>query len=730
MSALLGAALDYASRGWPVFPCRPREKVPATAHGVNDATTDAAQIRAWWARIPDANIGLACGHGLVVVDFDGDELPDVPHTLTVSTGRGRHVYLDPGGQRYGNRTKLGGLSVDVRGVGGYVVAPPSVHPSGAVYAFESYAELAPVPDSWVDLMLPAAAPAQPPQQTRVTHTPMRMDARERASRWLAQAEPAVSGQGGHSRTLAVAVAIARGFDLGPDGAYDLLASEWNQRCQPPWSEKDLRRKCSEAWRVGSMPIGEKLTDRDDYRPHVARDDGPPAWLMDAPPVEMMEPPVIEHEEEKPKRKKRERPPGVLDGTHEGIARHVVDHMASIHGPMIYDEGDFYSYSYGVWTRIATKPDMWGAVQALNAVPVGEDGKPLNVTKGLVESVLALAAAALTRVDFFAEAPPGLAFSDGFLTLVHGRLELVPHSPEHRCRHRFDVSYRDAMEGHCPRFVQALDEWGLSERQRCLIGEWIGLMMLGLSTSLGSGLVLVLVGEGNDGKSVLIETMEGIVPRSWQAHVGMQDLAGRFAGIDLVGKRLNTVADGSKSEFHDSAKLKLVTTGGSLRVEQKNQPAFNAVMRAAFCFSFNELPRFSDDSRGMLRRFRGGVVPFTKQVEKPDKLLKYRLIEEAHGIVGWAIGLAAEMIKRGAWTEIESDAFNEWRKDSNPVEQWLEERTLPGSWSQASACYSDYKGWALRSGYSAPSIKVFGARLGRLVAKKVSNGVWYEVEVKA
>lgn len=479
-----------------------------------------------------------------------------------------------------------------------------------------------------------------------------------------------------------------------------------------------------------MEIGEKLRDRDDFRPRLrVVQDEPPAW-DDVPLPTEEELGVAEAPQgEQAPRKKRQRPPGVLDGTHESIARHVVEHMASMYGPMVFDEGDFYGYRDGAWTKIPMKPTMWGAVQALNSVPVGEDGKPLNVTEGLVKSVLALAASSLTRAAFFADAPAGLAFADGFLTLSGGSLALVAHSPEHRCRHRYDVAYRDAREGDCPRWEQALDEWGLTKAQQRLLGEWVGLMLLGLSTSVGAGLVLVLVGEGNDGKSVLLETLEGIVPRPWQAHVGMQDLNGRFAAVDLVGKRFNTVADGSKSEFHDSAKLKLVTTGGSLRVEQKHQAAFNAVMRAGHAFSFNELPRFSDDSRGMLRRFKGGVIPFTRQVEKPDRMLKHRLIAEAHGIVGWAIGLAKAMIERGGWTEIESDAFDAWRKDSNPVEQWVDDRTIPGGWSTSATCYADFRGWAIRNGYSVPSVKVFGSRLGRLVPKKTSNGIWYEVEVR-
>ena len=63
----LRAALAYAKAGWRVFPCIPGEKVPATSHGVKDATTDPAQIRAWWAAEPGPERG----------DRHGDPGPDV-----------------------------------------------------------------------------------------------------------------------------------------------------------------------------------------------------------------------------------------------------------------------------------------------------------------------------------------------------------------------------------------------------------------------------------------------------------------------------------------------------------------------------------------------------------------------------------------------------------------------------------------------------------------------------
>ena len=136
------AAVNYAiGFHWRVFPLRPRGKTPLTPNGFKDATTDPIQINRWWEKWPDANIGIATGSGLIVLDVDGEKgreslakLSDLPATLQVSTGKGEHYYFRAGSPVRSNQGKLGD-GLDIRAEGGYVVAPPSVHPSGHVYSW-------------------------------------------------------------------------------------------------------------------------------------------------------------------------------------------------------------------------------------------------------------------------------------------------------------------------------------------------------------------------------------------------------------------------------------------------------------------------------------------------------------------------------------------------------------------------------------------------------------------
>jgi putative DNA primase/helicase len=147
-------AARYAANGWPVFPVQPRGKEPLTSTGFKAATTDAAQVSKWWDTWPDANVACVPGQtGHIVIDIDGPEgeaaaralgLLSEP-TLTVTTARGRHLWFKHPGGTIGNVPLADHL--DVRGDAGYVLLPPSVHPTGAVYRWHGKLDEAlPLPD--------------------------------------------------------------------------------------------------------------------------------------------------------------------------------------------------------------------------------------------------------------------------------------------------------------------------------------------------------------------------------------------------------------------------------------------------------------------------------------------------------------------------------------------------------------------------------------------------------
>lgn len=153
MNEIYEAAVKYAKRGWSVFPVK-KNKTPYTPNGFHNATTNLDTITRWWKEYPDANVGIATGsmsQGLTVIDIDIDESKGIHgdesfqdwcdeegvfiDSLTAVTGRGgKHLYF-MSSFPYGNKT--GCLpGVDIRGEGGYVIAPPSIHENGNPYYFD------------------------------------------------------------------------------------------------------------------------------------------------------------------------------------------------------------------------------------------------------------------------------------------------------------------------------------------------------------------------------------------------------------------------------------------------------------------------------------------------------------------------------------------------------------------------------------------------------------------
>jgi hypothetical protein len=169
-NVLLETARHYTSLGWHVLPlhnaiaggrcscgranCQSPGKHPRTMRGVKDASTDPKQIEEWWRNGSAANIGIATGRDscLLVIDLDspqglaafkgihaangGGPLPYAP---VVVTKRGWHIYfsIPQGSERIPCSTGKGSeQGVDVRADGGYVVAPPSIHPSGHRYRWD------------------------------------------------------------------------------------------------------------------------------------------------------------------------------------------------------------------------------------------------------------------------------------------------------------------------------------------------------------------------------------------------------------------------------------------------------------------------------------------------------------------------------------------------------------------------------------------------------------------
>ena len=237
----LDAALGYLARGWSVIPVQPRGKRPLVPWlEFQQRSPSTQEAREWWTRWPDANVAVVTGafSGVVVLDVDVEHggreslahferehgaLSDTVEGVTGSGGR--HVYFaHPGGVVH-NRVGID-PGIDLRGDGGYVVAPPSIHPSGGSYRWlpghePGAVELAVLP-AWLRrrLGLPGQRSGHP-----LTY-------------WRALVHEGVE-EGERNNSIASLAGYLLRHGTDPVVALDLLLS-WNAaRCRPPLSEDEV-----------------------------------------------------------------------------------------------------------------------------------------------------------------------------------------------------------------------------------------------------------------------------------------------------------------------------------------------------------------------------------------------------------------------------------------------------------------------------------------------------------
>jgi len=290
-SNLLEAARWYLGRGYAPIPLPAGQKKPV--------------IRGWNAlRLSEddlpihfngtGNIGLLLGEPsgwLVDIDLDCEEAVELADRYLPATGAVTGRLSRPGSHRWyvceraatekHKDPATGEMIVELRSTGAQTVVGPSVHPDGETYdplegepAWADADELA----ASVALLAEAVVERRHGRKESTVSQPAplvksRLPADDavlrRAAAYLDAMPPAISGQGGHGRTYAAATALVHGFGLAPDTALRMLLERYNPRCEPPWTEKELRHKVDDA--------------------HAKPHDRPRGWLLDAgsgPPVDL------------------------------------------------------------------------------------------------------------------------------------------------------------------------------------------------------------------------------------------------------------------------------------------------------------------------------------------------------------------------------------------------------------------------------------------------------------
>jgi P4 family phage/plasmid primase-like protien len=742
-------AARLRERGFAITWIRPGEKRPTRA-----GWTEQSQEPDDYTE--GSNLGILCGRlsgDVVCVDLDSQEAiaradEFLPPTAMIDGRPGkprshrwyRVTYVPP----EMTSTAAGGIGgpwlkhfkhaetnkgvIDFLGTGGQAVVPPSRHGSGEERVWESDGEPATVPftalwDATCKLALacgcriPGEKPPKPrrvePQPEDRAAEPEQLDTLtatvpasqdcvvwrtvpvkvrvERARAYVERTPGAISGKGGHDATLRVARIIVNDFAVPKDEAWPLLC-DFNKRCDPTWTEEELRHKL-EAAEEGDAghPKGCKLVDSDGLPSTSEAFDDPHRlarsflakgtwryWKQEHWHYVGTHYVAVPEEE--------------VNGR---LTRHVKDEFDRAYERVLRRKEAEYQEAVAAAQKCGGKQPEF-KTPPMAQVKQGRIGDVLQAFKSM--------AAVPGTVPQPSMLPDGternlIALTNGLLNLDTG--ELLPHTADWFSPVCLPYAFDAAAQ--CPRWEAALRLSLEDDPERvALLQEWFGYL---LSKNTDQQKFMILTGEGGNGKSVVCAALEAMLGTANVSHVPLEKFGGEFNLASSLGKLANVCAEIGEIDKTAEGTLKQYTSGDPMHFNRKGIAPIEARPTARLLLATNNPPRFSDKSGGMWRRLLlvpFGVVPLSSRVPGMDKCSWWERSGELPGILNWArVGLA-RLKEQGRFTVPAAcrAALEEHRLESNPARAFLLEnyRADPEGTVKVPELYRAYVNWCGENGH--------------------------------
>lgn len=319
-------------------------------------------------------------------------------------------------------------------------------------------------------------------------------------------------------------------------------------------------------------------------------------------------------------------------------------------------------------------------------------------------------------DYFSATADGIAVGDEWITVGSDGLRREPLRAEHRARWRIEAE-PGAIDAEPAQWLALLrdvlaDERGAPREGTEEIVTAIGLALIGRGAKRDAR-HLLLVGPPNCGKSTILDIVSSLVPPEGQTALTLHDLAERFRSAALIGVRLVLCPELPARDLLDVDRPKAALTGDPMLVERKHRDVITIRPSAAWFMAANELAAIRDASRAILRRLI--VVELWRQFPISMKDHAAEIIATERGaIVGWALRHAIGAIARGRRL-IPADServIEQWARDSDPVTDWLAERTVrdPKSRTSREEAWAAYRDYTTARGGRAVSLATFRRRL--------------------
>lgn len=641
LSELGRAAVEYVEQGFGVFPVAAKGKKPVTPHGLNDWTDNPDTIKKWWFRHPNDNIGIACGtpsNGLLVLDFDVDEEKDKDGAATLAEWERAHGELPEtavaitggGGMHYLYRTDRTNirpsvnheLGVDVRSDGSYIVAPPSVHPSGRRYEWQDPPDETPI------------ATATGPVYDFLDHI-QRNGGQDETKKENGKFKlPDVIKKGERDNTLFRWASHLRGIGRSDEEIMAAVAGVNALRCQPPMDSKDVERIVRSACRY------EQREDESDER------------TVGRPGVEV----------------------GGIRGPRGGLLTNKVAQLI-----MQRNHARFIDGAPAVWT--GRRWDFGKRAFNRCTLDVADDAKQQD--KNEVYSYIMDRAPSTSSGTSF-DGRYYVQFSNCTYDVLAD--EIVEPRPEMYIIATLPVELdMDVEPNEADAFIASVANGDERIRTALceVIGACMCSKRCISQSPMLIGRAGGSAGKASNGKSTYINWIRAIVGTDNVSSMDIATLGKNFQTGGVVGKLAN-LGDDIPDSFlkgDELAIFKKVVTGEAIHTDVKFADGFDFRPSATFVFSMNAVPRLADTTDGVFRRLY--FLPFKRRFSPDDadfdpniseKLAKPEVLRR-----GALLGLMAlgDLIRRGFLIPIPEmeEEVEEVKQDNDSVARWLYENDI-------------------------------------------------------
>ena len=683
-TATADLAIEYARRGWRLLRLGHGAKAPTQNGWQNQQPYDDFQIRSLFGLSP-VNIGVLLGEPsgwLIDIDLDHPEAVSLADEYLPPTGaifgrenkpRSHRLYRVVGEiATHKRRSKVAGMIVELRSDGTQTVFPGSLHPSGELIEWDTFGEPAEITaddlmaavDRLADavdekLGIDSRKKTAPNKSAKNSATTKGILARAR--KYVDKMPSAIAGIGGHNATYNVACELFR-FGLS-DSEASRLFDEYNQRCEPPWTDSELEHKLRDA-RQEVEAAGEFGSRVDDKKEEVG--------LVHSLATEIL----------------------------------IDDHFAQ-------DEaGNLYRFNDGVYKRKGAE-FITRTVRRLCA--------DREATKSWSSKL------GTETVEYIRLQSPTLWENPHatIINVKNGLLDirtraLKPHSHEYLSVIQLPVEFDPTAT--CP----ATDKFDsqVFPEDAVILSHEIAAVLTSPSVRIQKS--ILFLGEGGNGKSRKLNQFKAFVGSQNCAAVSLHDLeANRFAAARLFGKLANICPDLPSAHLAGTSRFKAITGGDEITAEFKFKTSFEFKCHARLIFSANHPPRSEDASEAFFDRWL--VVPFQGRfrgtaTEIPEAELDALLTSpsELSGLLNHAIACIDRLRKTARYSEPESvvEAHREFYATTDPFAVWLEKFTVddPEAVVAVDRLRIVYGAECEQRGRQRPSQTAFGLAFNRMRPK--------------